>query len=137
MKNFLRIICLLCISFVGLSQVSTPLDTRLKLIPGIKGGVNYANVYDEEGNAFRAESKLGFVGGIFLSIPISKFLGIQPEILFSQKGFIGKGNILGSPYEVKRTSSFIDVPIFLTLKPFQQLTILAGPQYSYFDKSNE
>lgn len=127
MKTIIAAFCMMSLSFAGYTQVST----REKLIPGIKAGVNYSNVYDEEGNAFRADSKLGMVGGVFLSIPISKFIGLQPEILYSQKGFTGRGNILGSPYEVKRTSTFIDVPILFSIKPLQELTIVAGPQYSY------
>jgi hypothetical protein len=34
-----------------------------------------------------ADRKLGLATGAFLSIPISKYIGVQPEILISQKGY--------------------------------------------------
>ena len=112
-------------------------DFREELKIGVKIGVNLSNVYDMQGEDFVADSKLGFVAGGFIAIPISKFLGIQPELLFSQKGFKATGRILGSPYEFTRTTNYIDVPDFFTLKPIESLTIMAGPQYSFLIKQSD
>jgi hypothetical protein len=106
-------------------------DFRDRMMFGIKGGANYSNVYDSEGEDFSADAKFGFVGGVFLAIPIGSFLGIQPEVLYSQKGFKAVGRILGSSYEFTRTTSYIDVPIFVAIKPSRLFTVLVGPQYSY------
>ncbi|MCX6231281.1 MAG: porin family protein [Bacteroidetes bacterium] len=112
-------------------------DQREDMKLGIKIGTNISNVYNAQGEAFTADSKFGFVLGGFLTIPISKFIGIQPEFLFSQKGFKATGVILGSPYEFTRTTNYIDIPIFLTLKPAPSLTIMAGPQYSFLIKQSD
>ena len=104
---------------------------------GIKAGTNYSNVYDVNGNQFAADYKFGFVAGAFLSIPIVKYLGLQPEVLFSQKGFTATGNILGSSYELTRTTNYIDIPLLIALKPIAWMTILAGPQYSYLMKQTD
>lgn len=106
-------------------------DSREKISFGVKAGANYSNVWDEQGQDFRADSKLGFAGGAFLGIPIGKILGVQPEILLSQKGFQASGTLLGSPYSLTRTTNHIDVPVQLQIKPVQFLTLLAGPQFSY------
>jgi len=106
-------------------------DQRSKLLFGVKAGINYSNVYDSQGEAFVANPKLGFAGGVFIAIPIGKFLGIQPEVLYSQKGFKANGSLLGTTYSLKRTSNFLDIPLFLSLKPSEFITILAGPQFSY------
>jgi hypothetical protein len=98
---------------------------------GLKAGINYANVWDEQGQDFRADPKVGFAGGIFFGIPIGKFLGFQPEVLISQKGFQGAGTLLGSSYSFSRTNTYIDIPLFLQVKPIKYLTFLLGPQYSY------
>ncbi len=98
---------------------------------GIKGGVNYSNVYDIKGQDFSADFKLGFAGGLFVAIPLGELFGIQPEILYSQKGYISKGSILGSSYKITHTSDYIDIPILLQIKPSDYITIVAGPQYSY------
>ena len=52
---------------------------------GIKAGANYSNVYDSQGDQFTADGKYGFVGGVFLEVPITDYIGVRPEILYSQK----------------------------------------------------
>jgi len=101
---------------------------------GLKLGGNLSNIYDTEDEDFTADSKLGLAGGIFGSIPIGTFLGIQPELLFSQKGYKGSGSFLGSEYTYSRTSNYIDLPLLLAIKPVSFITILAGPQYSFLIK---
>src|SRR5674476_584547 len=63
---------------------------------GVKAGLNYSNVYDSQGQEYTADGKIGLAGGAFVSIPITPLLGIQPELLFSQKGFQATGSVLGS-----------------------------------------
>lgn len=98
---------------------------------GLKAGANYSNVYDSDGEEFTADSKIGFAGGLFLTIPIGEFIGVQPEILYSQRGFIGKGRLLGLPYEFERTSNYVDIPLFVSIKPIEYVSIVAGPQFSF------
>lgn len=112
-------------------------DTRSQFHFGIKAGANFANVYDERGEDFRADGKLGFAGGAFFSIPIGDMFGIQPEVLLSQKGFKGSGTLLGSEYSLTRTTTFIDIPLFFAIKPLPLITILAGPQLSYLVKRKD
>jgi len=113
---------------VNFAQSDQPSE---RISGGFKVGANLSNVYDSDNEDFQADSKIGFAGGAFLSIPFGKYLGIQPEILFSQKGFKGSGSILGSEYSFSRTTNYIDVPILLAIKPISSLTLLVGPQYSY------
>ena len=106
-------------------------ESRENLAFGIKAGFNYSNVWDEQGQDFKADPKFGFAGGAFLGIPIGKFLGFQPELLVSQKGFQGSGTLEGSSYSFSRTTTYMDIPLQLQVKPTEFLTIVAGPQYSY------
>ena len=103
---------------------------------GIKVGSNYSNVFDSRGDQFVAEGKYGLAAGAFLSLPIGKFIGIQPEMIYSEKGFKATGSFLGTNYSATRTTTYIDVPILLAIKPTNFLTILAGPQYSFLIKQN-
>lgn len=112
-------------------------DPRNKLYFGLKGGFNYSNVYDSHGETFEADPKFGFASGLFLSLPIGRLIGIQPEIQFSQRGFHGTGALLGSSYKLTRTTNYIDVPVLFSLKPTKVVTILAGPQYSYTLKQKD
>jgi hypothetical protein len=106
-------------------------DNRDKFQFGLKAGMNYSNVYNTKTEEFTANGKLGFAGGAVVHIPLGKIIGIQPELLISQKGFKGSGTLLGNDYSFTRTSTFLDIPIQLAIKPAKFLTIVAGPQYSF------
>ncbi len=105
------------------TQTTTPVaiimnttDFRKQFMFGFKAGLNYSNVYDSRGEEFNVDAKLGPAAGIFFCIPIDKLIGIQPELLFSERGFKATGTMLGTSYSLRRSSYFIDVPILFDLK---------------------
>lgn len=106
-------------------------EAKRKFVFGLKAGANRSNVYNSEGMNFVAAPKNGFAGGIFACIPIGGFIGLQPEVLLSQKGFSGSGTIETDAYHLDRTTTFLDIPLQLQLKPFRFLSVVAGVQYSY------
>ena len=136
-KVTLTLAAIVLIAGIGSSQSTTKSSSRTDLQFGLKAGLNYSNVYDQQGQQFNADAKFGFVGGGFLSIPLGKFLGFQPEILFSQKGFKATGSYLSNNYEFTRTTNYIDIPLLLQIKPVEFVTILVGPQYSYLIKQTD
>ena len=127
-KSLLMLIALFVFAGTGMAQTS---DFSEKISIGVKAGANISNVYDTQGDEFDADAKLGFAAGAFVQIPLGRFLGFHPEILFSQKGYQGSGSILGSDYNYTRTTNFIDVPLLIALKASPFVTFLVGPQYSY------
>ncbi len=135
-KTILTGFAILAIAFIGRAQEGF-IDYREKFIIGVKAGLNLSNVYNSEGEEFVADNKLGLATGVFVAIPIGKYLGVQPEILFSQKGFQATGRLLGDAYSFTRTSNFIDVPIFFAFKPSEIFTLMAGPQYSFLMKQTD
>ncbi|MFN6945849.1 MAG: porin family protein [Cytophagaceae bacterium] len=126
-------ITLLLMSIACMTGYSNAQDTdyREKLLVGLKAGANFSNVYDTHGETFRADAKFGAAGGAFVAIPLGKYIGVQPEILLSQRGFKGSGELLGVPYKMHRTTTHLDIPLLLAFKPSEFITFLAGPQYSY------
>jgi hypothetical protein len=129
MKKIISLLILAVTAFATTSHAQTTDDNKPTV--GLKAGYNFANVYDAQGENFQANGRPGFAAGGFLTIPLTKFVGIQPEFLFSQKGFHATGNLFGSPYDLTRRSNYIDVPLLITLKPISKITLLAGPQFSY------
>ena len=125
------------IAIILMANTLTAQSSSSQIHIGVKAGLNYSNIYDSQGEKYTADGKIGFAAGGFVSIPLSGLLGIQPEILFSQKGFQATSSILGSNVSLTRTTNYIDVPIFLSIKPSEMLTILVGPQYSYLIKQND
>jgi hypothetical protein len=131
---------LLLVAVLGMANYSiaqNDMDPRERLRVGIKAGLNYSNIYDSDDSEMQAEGKIGAVAGMFAAIPIGKYMGIQPEIQFAQKGFKATGNILGSSYTFTRTTNFIDVPLLFQLKPIKYVTVVFGPQYSYMFKQTD
>ena len=131
----ITIITTLLVSKVWAQESDTDLREKLQL--GAKIGTNYSNVYNSKGQDFKADPKLGLAAGAFVIIPIGKYIGVQPEVLYSQKGFKGSGVVIGESYKFTRTTSYIDIPLMFALKPVEYITILAGPQYSYLIKQKD
>jgi len=119
------------------AQTTTTTDNRGKLTFGVKAGTNYSNVYDSEGEDFVADGKFGLAAGAFVVVPLGKIFGIQPEVLYSQKGFKSTGTFLGTNYEMTRTTDFIDVPILVSIKPVEYVSLLFGPQFSFLMKQTD
>lgn len=133
------ILIIVMITFVAniISAQENSSDLRDNLQFGLKAGVNLSNIYDSKDQEFNADFKVGFAGGAFLAIPIGKYLGFQPEVLFSQKGYKASGTFLTIPYEFTHTTNYIDIPLLLALKPSAFVTLLAGPQFSLLVKQKD
>ncbi len=131
MKNLKYAIVLGLGFFSLLSAQTTKSGDTNDLTFGFKAGLNLSNVYDKEGQNFVASSKVGFVGGVFVNLPLGQYFSVQPEMLFSQKGFKGEGTLLGSNYNYERSTTFLDIPILLSFKPISSVALLFGPQYSF------
>lgn len=112
-------------------------DRRENVEFGVRAGVNISNAWDARDEEFRADAKVGFAGGFFLGIPIGKYLGVQPEVMLSQKGFEASGTILLQPYTITRTATFVDIPLQLQFKPIEYFTLVGGPQFSYLLKQKD
>jgi hypothetical protein len=124
-------------SYAQSETASSATDNREKLFFGLKIGSNYSNVYDSQGEDFVADAKFGLAGGVFVSIPIGSYFGVQPEVLFSQKGYKSTGSFLGSSYSMTRTTDYLDVPLLVAFKPIENVSILFGPQFSYLMKQKD
>lgn len=136
MKKIL-LLSTMMISMVSIVKAQDETDNREKIQFGARIGASYSNVYDTKGEEFDADAKLGFSGGAFVMIPIGKYFGIQPEVMINQKGYQATGNLLFNSYEMKRTSTFLEIPLLFAIKPSEFITLLVGPQYSYLLKQTD
>ena len=136
MKKVILVFAFATFMFGSMFAQKNSSDFREKLSFGLKAGINISNVYDSQGEQFNADSKLGLAAGVFVALPLGKYFGVQPEILFSQKGYKGSGSLLGSSYSYSYTSNYIDVPLLFAIKPISMVTIVVGPQYSFLVKDS-
>ena len=109
---------------------------------GLRAGANYSNLAGNIRNQNTYDNKIGFLGGVMLNVPLISdgFLSLQPEVLYSQKGFDNKPTEYTTPLgKQKREGSvnynYLDVPILLKVRA-AGLVFEAGPQYSYLLSAN-
>jgi outer membrane protein with beta-barrel domain len=98
---------------------------------GLKGGLNIATIIKTNDDNFSSNPLLGFNGGAVLQLPLGRFIAIQPEFLFSQKGYKSTGTSLGTDYDYRKYLNFLDIPILLRINASKYFGIVIGPQYSY------
>lgn len=105
---------------------------------GLKVGFSLSNAYDvAEGWNEEIDWKAGFTGGAFLNYAFNENFSLQPELLFTQKGF---GSTLFDEIdllEVDMTVSldYFEIPVlakysFSAGKKFRP-TLFAGPSFAY------
>ena len=84
MRKFLFILCLVAASIWALGQQRTSNQVSL----GIKGGVNFAGMTYTDWHLSELPQQMPIrpVGGIFVDIPLSKHIGLAPEVMYVERG---------------------------------------------------
>lgn len=72
-----------------------------------------------------------FNAGLFANLPITGFISIQPELLFSRKGAELTYNNAFADGTAKFKLNYIEVPILLKLNLTKNFNIHAGPYFAY------
>jgi len=76
-----------CVALFLAAAVLAPTDTSAQTVIGAKAGINIANItFSGDGASLSADSRTGFVGGLFARFGIGSPFFIQPEVLYSSKG---------------------------------------------------
>ncbi|MGI4887249.1 MAG: porin family protein [Janthinobacterium lividum] len=98
---------------------------------GIKAGASLTNIVGSGTTGFDFKNKFGFHGGLVANLPISDVFSVQPELLYSMKGYrISGDDGFGATLERKQTLNYIDVPVLARLHT-GGLFFEAGPQFGY------
>jgi hypothetical protein len=107
---------------------------------GPRIGVNFATMaFDPEEEGFDPKSRTGLQAGLVVNIGVNEMFSIQPEILFSQKGYKVEETEDGIEGKLDVATSYLEVPILAKVqfgsggvKPF----INAGPYFGYWMGGN-
>jgi hypothetical protein len=126
MKKIL-LLAVLAVSSCGFAQVS--------LIP--KVGVNFANAVLNESNLLEGgkSSLTGLTGGLGFNFSLTgdNFLSVQPEILYSQKGFSSAATGVIN-YEGDYRLNYLEIPLLVKVNfggEKLKLYVNAGPSVGY------
>jgi hypothetical protein len=89
---------------------------------GLKGGLNIANLHNE--NSTNPDSKAAVYLGGLAHIHLTKYLAVQPEIMFSGQG--ASQTIMGTDY--KLTLNYVTLPVLAQFMVGNGFRLESGPQ---------
>lgn len=97
---------------------------------GIKGGVNFSNLYTKDGDE-KSDMIVGYNAGLFAKLPVSRHFAIQPELYFTTKGAKINYSLLGVSGSNEYTLNYLELPILAVVNITDNLNIQVGPYVSY------
>jgi len=94
---------------------------------GLKVGIDGAR-FHEDANAEERDRRIGFIGGVFVKVPIGNRLALRPELLYAMKG--GKYDYRSNTRsEIKL--GYVELPFSLELKLLGFLNLHGGFHAAY------
>jgi hypothetical protein len=129
MKNLKIIMALLLLTSISQISFSQTSSDSSKLKFGLKGGVNFSNLYTQ--NVETNNVLTGFNAGVFVKLPLTESLAIQPELLYTTKG----AKLTYNNYFVNGTAKFnlnyIELPVLLVVNLTENFNFHAGVYVAY------
>ncbi|MEP6930092.1 MAG: porin family protein [Flavobacterium sp.] len=102
---------------------------------GVKGGFNMSNLYDDSNGPDDNNVLYGFNAGVYATLPISDFIAIQPEVLFTTKGSELKYDNAFASGNAKFKLNYIEVPLLVRVNITKNFNVHAGGYASYLVSS--
>jgi hypothetical protein len=96
------------------------------IIPKIGISQSTVTFSDQIRNGATVNSKTGLVVGFGIELPVNKYIAVQPEVLFHQKGWIDHAKTTGRTAKETFTLNYVEIPVLLKLK-VSILHLHAGP----------
>lgn len=123
MMNIARTLTVFCIAMLATSP--------LHAVPfGVKGGMSISNITGDDIGG--TESRSGFIGGGFVAARIFRFVAIQPEVLFVQKGWVENVEYSGVRHTTTARLNYLEFPVllFCTFGTRVQPELYSGPSFA-------
>lgn len=129
--NFLCALTLFLSASFGMLHAQ---DNNVETEFGVKGGFNMSNFHDGE-DIDDKNVLYGFNAGVYATLPISDFVAIQPEVLFTTKGAEVEYNNAFASGSTKFRLDYIEVPLLVRVNVTKNFNIHAGGYASYLVSS--
>jgi hypothetical protein len=100
--------------FVLLLTISKLAQAQVSIVP--KAGVTFSSI--SEHSVFSNRSSLtGFTAGVGLNYSLSgdNFLSVQPELLYTQKGFAAEGSFLVANFTGDYRLNYLELPLMVNV----------------------
>nr|WP_294786311.1 porin family protein [uncultured Flavobacterium sp.] len=130
-NNFLCALTLFLTASFGMLHAQ---DTNVTTEFGVKGGFNMSNLIDSGDDVNDNNVLYGFNAGFYATLPISDFVAIQPELLFTTKGAeLEYNNVLEG--NAKFRLNYIELPLLVRVNITKNFNLQAGGYASYLVSS--
>jgi len=133
MKMQSNLLCALTLFMTASFGILQAQDEKVTTEFGIKGGFNMSNLYQSEADDNNV--LYGFNAGVYATLPISDFIAIQPEILFTTKGAELEYNNAFASGNTKFKLNYIEVPLLVRVNITKNFNVHAGGYASYLVNS--
>lgn len=125
--------------FIVLSVISTAGYAQFNQF-GVKAGVNLSNMSVE--NADDKNLRTGFHAGVFGRMGLSEYFSLQPELIYTTKGFKNNYDIAVAEGDVNFNLNYIELPVNVVYHLSEDFAFMAGPYIGYLagvnvDTNNE
>jgi hypothetical protein len=121
----------LSVLFVSAQVQQTSAEGTLTPKVGVKGGVNFTNLYVDDVDD--ENMKAGLNLGLFAKFPVTRGFSVQPELLYSSKG--SKISFLGSD-EYRFNLNYLELPVLGVINVARNFNIHAGAYAAYLTQAN-
>ena len=129
-SNYLCALALFMTASFGMLQAQ---EEKVTTEFGVKGGFNMSNLYQSEADDNNVI--YGFNAGVYATLPISDFIAIQPEILYTTKGAELDYNNAFAEGNAKFKLNYIEVPLLVRVNITKNFNVHAGGYASYLVSS--
>jgi len=102
-------------AIVAIFILSSSVICARALTGGVKVGLNMAKIYGEDVVDEGLDFKMGFCAGGFITLNITEMFAIQPEVLYTQKGFKAEGEEDGVTVKMIASGDYLEIPLLVKL----------------------
>ena len=130
MKKSFKILAIVAIMF-GANQIQAQTETKTSNTTGfgIKGGVNFSNLYTNEVDDNNVLT--GYNIGFFAQAPIASGVSLQPEINLTTKGSEFQYNNALYQGSQRFKLSYVEIPVLLKINLTENFSIHGGPYAAF------
>lgn len=110
---------------------------QAQLHVGLKAGANMTKI---GGNAFSEDFELGYQLGGFFYYNVSRGVGFQTELLFSQTNTKVRdefSDVIEGAFSGEKKLSYVSVPLLLRLNSEGLINVTLGPQFSFLASDDD
>lgn len=101
---------------------------------GVKAGVNFSNMTIEDSDDRTLNT--GFHAGVFGRMGITEFFSLQPELIYTTKGFTNTYDNILAEGEAKFNLNYIEIPVNLVYHLAEDFSFHLGPYIGYLANAN-